>query len=239
MGDFGPGLMDTACSIVACLNAAACRHRLKIAIAGIQGIHRRSDFTRETMFAANDFAMANNAAPKARAWSHNNSRLRTTRRTPTGFAERMRLHISEHSARAFETLTQRIAERLTRPSGHDFIRKSDIARIHVNTTSRRNANAHDGFAMRKSLGTHVIDKVKNTSKHDFPTLLRIGRNRALRKNDGCSIGVFITHDGTRNFRSAHINSNNAEWIFQRKTSKTIPIAQRRDRGFPQENGHTL
>ena len=146
----------------------------------------------------------------------------------------MRLHISEHSARAFETLTQRIAERLARPPGHDFIRKSDIARIHVNTTSRRNANAHDGFAMRKSLGTHVIDKVENARKHDFPTLLRIGRNRALRKNDGCSIGVFITHDGTRNFRSAHINSNNAEWIFQRKTSKTIPIAQRRDRGFPQK-----
>ena len=55
MGDFGPGLMDAACSIVARLNAAACRHRLKIAIEGIQGIHRRPDFTRETMFAANDF----------------------------------------------------------------------------------------------------------------------------------------------------------------------------------------
>ena len=239
MGDFGPGLMDTACSIVARLNAAACRHRLKIAIGGIQGIHRRSDFTRETMFAANDFAMANNTAPKARAWSHNDSRLRTTRRTPTGFAERMRLHISEHSARAFKTLTKRIAERLARPSGHDFIRKSDIARIHVNTTSRRNANAHDGFAMRKSLGTHVIDKVENASKHDFPTLLRIGRNRALRKNDGRSIGIFIMHNGTRNFRSAHINGNNAEWIFQRKPPKQSRSHNAATGDSRKKNGHTL
>ena len=77
-------------------------------------------------------------------------------------------------------------------------------------------------------------------KHDFspPCCASVGIERFERMM-GAASAFSLTHDGTRNFRSAHINSNNAEWIFQRKTSKTIPIAQRRDRGFPQKNGHTL